>query len=198
MRCHLHFLTGRAEERLTFDLQRQIAERLGYADRGGLPAVERFMKHYFLVAKDVGDLTAIVCAALEERHAKPRADARPPASGGFRRRGRAIAETNGLRRRQRPPQRRATTTSSSAIRSTSSGSSGSPTSTTWPSTPTPRGSSRGRCKLIDAALRDDPEANRLFLEILTSRNAPEIGAAAHERGRRARPLHPRFRPRRRR
>ena len=31
------------------------------------------MKHYFLVAKDVGDLTAIVCAALEERQAKPAA-----------------------------------------------------------------------------------------------------------------------------
>ena len=29
------------------------------------------MKHYFLVAKDVGDLTAIVCAALEEKQAKP-------------------------------------------------------------------------------------------------------------------------------
>jgi [protein-PII] uridylyltransferase len=71
VRCHLHFLAGRAEERLGFDLQRQIADRLGYSTRGGLASVERFMKHYFLVAKDVGDLTAIVCAALEERQAKP-------------------------------------------------------------------------------------------------------------------------------
>ncbi len=71
VRCHLHFLTGRAEERLGFDNQRQIADRLGYSTRGGLASVERFMKHYFLVAKDVGDLTAIVCAALEERQAKP-------------------------------------------------------------------------------------------------------------------------------
>ncbi len=71
VRCHLHFLTGRAEERLSFDHQRQIADRLGYSTRGGLASVERFMKHYFLVAKDVGDLTAIVCAALEERQAKP-------------------------------------------------------------------------------------------------------------------------------
>ena len=71
VRCHLHFLTGRAEERLSFDLQRPIAERLGYATRAGQEDVERFMKHYFLVAKDVGDLTAIVCAALEERQAKP-------------------------------------------------------------------------------------------------------------------------------
>ena len=42
-----------------------MAERLGYASRRGLRAVERFMKHYFLVAKDVGDLTTILCAALE-------------------------------------------------------------------------------------------------------------------------------------
>ena len=71
VRCHLHFVTGRAEERLTFDTQRALAERLGYVDRAGLYAVERFMKHYFLVAKEVGDLTAIVCAGLEERQAKP-------------------------------------------------------------------------------------------------------------------------------
>jgi len=73
VRCHLHFITGRAEERLSFDQQRTIAERLGYVPHAGLSAVERFMKHYFLIAKEVGDLTAIVCAALEERQAKPRA-----------------------------------------------------------------------------------------------------------------------------
>ncbi len=71
VRCHLHFETGRAEERLSFDLQRVLAERLHYVGRAGLYGVERFMKHYFLVAKEVGDLTAIVCAALEERQAKP-------------------------------------------------------------------------------------------------------------------------------
>ena len=73
VRCHLHFVTGRAEDRLTFDQQRALAARMGYVSHAGLDAVERFMKHYFLVAKDVGDLTAIVCAALEERQAKPRA-----------------------------------------------------------------------------------------------------------------------------
>ena len=65
VRCHLHFLTGRAEERLTFDVQENMAERLGYTSHGGLRAVERFMKHYFLIAKDVGDLTRILCSALE-------------------------------------------------------------------------------------------------------------------------------------
>ncbi|ESY66646.1 MULTISPECIES: [protein-PII] uridylyltransferase [Mesorhizobium] len=70
VRCHMHFLTGKAEERLHFDIQREIAERLGYTTHPGLSAVERFMKHYFLVAKDVGDLTRIFCAALEEEQAK--------------------------------------------------------------------------------------------------------------------------------
>ncbi len=70
IRCHMHFLTGRAEERLSFDLQRDIAARLGYDDRAGMRSVERFMKHYFLMAKDVGDLTLIICAALEESHVK--------------------------------------------------------------------------------------------------------------------------------
>ena len=71
VRCHMHFLTGRAEERLSFDIQREIAVRLGYTEHPGMQDVERFMKHYFLIAKDVGDLTAILCAALEENQAKP-------------------------------------------------------------------------------------------------------------------------------
>ena len=70
IRCHMHFATNRAEERLSFDLQREIATRLGYVDKAGLRAVERFMKHYFLFAKDVGDVTLIFCAALEEEHVK--------------------------------------------------------------------------------------------------------------------------------
>jgi [protein-PII] uridylyltransferase len=70
VRCHMHFLAGRAEERLSFDIQREIAVRLGYTEHPGLRDVERFMKHYFLIAKDVGDLTAILCAKLENSHAK--------------------------------------------------------------------------------------------------------------------------------
>ncbi|MDP3523555.1 MAG: [protein-PII] uridylyltransferase [Hoeflea sp.] len=70
VRCHMHFLTGKSEERLSFDIQRDIAAGLGYQDHPGLSAVERFMKHYFLVAKDVGDLTRIFCAGLEDQQAK--------------------------------------------------------------------------------------------------------------------------------
>ena len=71
VRCHIHFVAGRAEERLSFDMQREIAIRLGYTSHPGMQDVERFMKHYFLVAKQVGDLTAILCAKLEDQEAKP-------------------------------------------------------------------------------------------------------------------------------
>ncbi|WP_421692984.1 [protein-PII] uridylyltransferase [Aestuariivirga sp.] len=70
VRCHLHFLSKRGNDRLSFDRQSDIAERLGYKAHGGLRHVERFMKHYFLVAKDVGDLTRILCASLEARQVK--------------------------------------------------------------------------------------------------------------------------------
>ncbi|MBA8899457.1 MULTISPECIES: [protein-PII] uridylyltransferase [unclassified Phyllobacterium] len=70
VRCHMHFYTGKAEERLSFDIQSEIAQRLGYTAHPGQRDVERFMKHYFLVAKEVGDLTRIICAALEEEQAK--------------------------------------------------------------------------------------------------------------------------------
>lgn len=70
VRCHLHFLSTRGNDRLSFDRQSDIAERLGYKAHGGLKHVERFMRHYFLVAKDVGDLTRILCASLEARQVK--------------------------------------------------------------------------------------------------------------------------------
>ena len=66
LRCHLHFLSGRAEDRLTFDVQPEMARRLRYADRAGQKGVERFMKHYFLIARTVGHLTLAICTALEE------------------------------------------------------------------------------------------------------------------------------------
>jgi [protein-PII] uridylyltransferase len=74
VRCHLHFIAGRPENRLSFDRQGELAERLGYTAHGGLKHVERFMKHYFLIAKEVGDLTRIFCASLEAKEIK---EARP-------------------------------------------------------------------------------------------------------------------------
>src|SRR5262249_25719060 len=70
VRCHLHFLAGRAEERLTFDLQPELARRMHYEARGDLSGVERFMKRYFLAAKEVGGLPRFLGAKLEAEHAK--------------------------------------------------------------------------------------------------------------------------------
>lgn len=81
VRCHLHYLADRPEERLTFNVQTDIGARMGYTDHAGLSGVERFMKHYFLIAKDVGDLTRIICAALEEQHKKKRRRFRLPRFG---------------------------------------------------------------------------------------------------------------------
>ncbi|MFD1949314.1 [protein-PII] uridylyltransferase [Sphingomonas arantia] len=69
VRCHLHILSNRPEDRLTFDVQREVAARMRYADRPGRSGVERFMQHYFLTAKQVGDLTAVFLAHLDETFA---------------------------------------------------------------------------------------------------------------------------------
>ncbi|MDH5748068.1 MAG: [protein-PII] uridylyltransferase, partial [Rhodospirillales bacterium] len=66
VRCHLHYLADRPEERLSFNVQTEIGERMNYTDHAGSRGVERFMKHYFLIAKDVGNLTRVLCAVLEE------------------------------------------------------------------------------------------------------------------------------------
>ncbi len=70
VRCHLHLIAGRAEEKLTFDLQPEVARRMGWRGRGDEPAVERFMRRYFLVARDVGALTRAMSATLEARQQK--------------------------------------------------------------------------------------------------------------------------------
>ena len=172
VRCHMHFLTGRAEERLSFDIQREIAVRLGYTEHPGQQDVERFMKHYFLMAKDVGDLTAILCADLEDSHAK------------------SVPVLSRVMARFRPVKRRKLAESDDFIvdknRITVA------SANIFKRDPVNlirvfylaqkhnlafhpdamRAITRS-LKLIDAKLRDDEEANKLFLEILTSKNDPE-------------------------
>jgi len=164
LRCHLHYVTGRAEERLTFDLQKEIAPRLGYTDRAGLLDVERFMKHYFLVAKDVGDLTRIFCATLEAEHDR-RSRFRLPtlrrrrAIEGFRleRDRLSVAEPEVFAKQPvqmlrifHAAQKHDLDIHPEVLR--------------WITQ---------NLKHIDAAVRADAEANRLFLDMLTSANDPE-------------------------
>lgn len=166
VRCHLHYLTGRAEERLTFDVQPEIGRRMGYTDHAGTSDVERFMKHYFLVAKEVGDLTRIFCAVLEaESRRRPRrlslrAAGKTAALDGFLVEGERLTVAEDRQFRDRPadmirlfhvadrngldihPQ--ALKLITRALRS------------------------------IGPKLRADPDANRLFLEMLTESRDPEL------------------------
>ncbi|HSV21685.1 MAG TPA: [protein-PII] uridylyltransferase, partial [Xanthobacteraceae bacterium] len=173
VRCNMHFVAGRAEERLSFDIQRSIARRLGYVERAGMRDVERFMKHYFLVAKDVGDLTAILCAKLESRQAKSVpmlnrvvARLRPSGRRTLRECPDFVIDNNrisiadpevferdpiNLIRMFRLAQRHVLAFHPDALhRATQS------------------------LKLIDRSMREDRQANDLFREILTARNNAEI------------------------
>jgi [protein-PII] uridylyltransferase len=168
VRCHLHYLTGRPEERLTFDVQSEIGHRMGYTQHAGSRGVERFMKHYFLVAKDIGDLTRIFIAALDsdqKRASKKQSPVRPlpvhEAEGveGFTVDGgrlsvahdRIFAEDPvNLIRLFRVAQFRGFDIHPRALRLVTQS-----------------------LRLIDAALRADPEANRLFMDILTAKDDPE-------------------------
>ena len=171
VRCRLHFLTGRAEERLSFDVQRPIAREFGYSTRAGQADVERFMKHYFLVAKDVGDLTAILCAALEERQTKP-VPVFDRFIGRLRRRTRAVADAEDFKvEGERVNVLRPDVFERDPVNLIR---------LFWvaersnlPIHPDAARLVTQSLKRIDARLREDPEANRLFLEILTSRHAPE-------------------------
>ena len=71
VRILMHTAAGRGEERLSFDLQPEIARRMGFIDREGEPNVERFMRRYFVTAKEVGALTRTFCTKLETQQAKP-------------------------------------------------------------------------------------------------------------------------------
>ncbi len=76
VRFHLHYVAGRAEERLTFDLQPVVGARMGYTRHGVQDGVERFMRHYFLTARDVVRLTLVLEPEIE------RAALGPPALAG--------------------------------------------------------------------------------------------------------------------
>lgn len=166
VRCHLHYVSGRPEERLTFNVQDIIAKRIGYGDRAGARGVERFMKHYFRVTKTVGDLTRILCAVLEEEQKKPRRRFRIPMWPLFRRMPEGF-RLDGERLNFHPQdaimrdpvkmlrlfhiaQHFGLDIHPRALRMI-----------------------QQNLKLIDKHVRADSDANRLFVEMLTSANDPE-------------------------
>ena len=70
VRCHLHLITRRPNDQLTFDMQVEVADRMGYSDTAGRRGVEVFMQDYFRHATAVGDLTRIFLTKLEATQIK--------------------------------------------------------------------------------------------------------------------------------
>lgn len=66
VRYGLHLLSGRAEERLLFDYQRQLADMFGYRDQGHRMAVERFMKDYYKTVTELGRLNEMLLQLFRE------------------------------------------------------------------------------------------------------------------------------------
>ncbi len=172
VRCHMHFVTGRAEERLSFDIQREIAVRLGYTSHPGLRDVERFMKHYFLIAKDVGDLTAILCAELEDSHAKSvpvlsrvMSRLRPVKRKRLADNDDFLIENNRITLARADAFRRDPVNLIRIFRLAQK--------RNLAFHPDAMRAMTRSLKLIDADLREDEEANKLFLDILVSKNDPE-------------------------
>ena len=64
VRFHLHYVAGRAEDRLTFDLQPVVGARMGYTRHGRQDGVERFMRHYFLTAREITRITTVLEPAI--------------------------------------------------------------------------------------------------------------------------------------
>ncbi|MBN8955737.1 MAG: [protein-PII] uridylyltransferase, partial [Rhizobiales bacterium] len=152
VRCHLHFITGRAEERLSFDIQREIAVRLGYTEHPGLQDVERFMK---LLNRLVARFKPRRRKALSETDDFFVDNNRINVADAdvFRR------DPVNLIRMFRLAQRHSLGFHPDAMRAITRS-----------------------LKLIDKALRESAEANRLFVEILTAENAEIVLRGMNEVG----------------
>ena len=165
VRCHLHYVVGRAMDQLTFDLQVDVAERMGYADHDGQRGVERFMQDYFRHATRVGELTRVFLTALEASHEK----SVPGLVGLFRRRKKAragfairqnrlsiadpetfVADNLNLLRIFEEALRTGLLLHPDAMRLLAA--------------------NLGR---IDEAMQESPEANRIFLDMLLNHGNPE-------------------------
>ena len=165
VRCHMHLSAGRAIDHLTFDMQVEVADRMEYKDGFGRRAVEHFMQDYFRHATRVGELTRIVLTELEDRHVKKaprlqkllrrRRTTRPPFEiVGQRMRiadaGAFLEHPVNFIRIFDEALRTGSLLHPDAMRLIAA-----------------------NLDRIDDAVRDDPEANRVFLDMLLRRGNPE-------------------------
>jgi [protein-PII] uridylyltransferase len=169
VRCHLHMIAGRGEDRLTFDVQREIAARMRYQDRPGRSAVERFMQHYFRTAKIVGDLTGVFLAHLDDTQAAKGRRFAFPSLPGFRRAPKQLGGFVLDRGRLALPsddyfaQDPVRLIEIFALADKHG----------LEIHPQAMRLANRDARLIDAGVRNDPRANALFMEVLTSPREPE-------------------------
>ena len=163
-RCHMHYITGRTTDQLTFDLQVEVAAQMGYTDSAGRRAVEHFMQDYFRHATRVGELTRIFLTELEARHAKPEARL----AGFFNRRKvkSGFKLVQGRIDAADPVKFLATPLNMLAVfeEALRSG---------YLLHPNVMRLIAANLHLIDDKLRDDPEAIRVFLDLLLKHGNPE-------------------------
>ena len=67
LRIRLHYLTGRREDRLVFDVQAALAREFGLADTPSRRASEQLMQRYYRAAKSIRQLNVIVLQNLHAR-----------------------------------------------------------------------------------------------------------------------------------
>lgn len=165
VRCHLHDITQREEDRLTFDLQLEVAQRMNFTPRAGRSGVERFMRYYFLMAKIVGDLTGVFLAHLDDQWAVrgrrflPTLFSRPRKLDGFvLERGRIALPSDDFF--QQDPVRLLEIFALSDKHGLDIH-------------PSAMIAARRDAPLIDHAVRKDPRANAFFMDVLTSPRDPE-------------------------
>jgi len=87
VRNQLHLDTGRCTDRMSFELQEQVAQRLGYGDGpddGAELPVERFMGDYYRNARSIQTLSELVIEQCAARVRPASARVIRPVEGGFR------------------------------------------------------------------------------------------------------------------
>jgi len=165
VRCHLHLIAGRVTDRLTFDMQVEVARRLGYADGGGRRAVEHFMQDYFRHATMTGELSRIFLTSLEAAHVK-RA---PDAMRFFRRRKRLKAGYRLVHNRLAIiDDRKFLSDKLNLLRLFEEG-----LRTGYLIHPDAMRLTAANLDLIDDEMRNDREAARIFLDLLIRHGNPE-------------------------
>jgi len=89
-RVGLHLLSRRGSDRLGFEQQVELAERLGYRDHGHQSAVDRFMRDYFRHAGRTERIGTLLLAHFKEELAPPTTAPQLDLGDGFTLRGNIV------------------------------------------------------------------------------------------------------------